>query len=161
MFLIDDDGKSLGKVSRDQALYLAYDKDCDLVLINPNGNPPVAKLMDYGKYIYNLTKQTAKQKAQSKIGEIKELRFSIKIDNHDLEVKTARIKKFIDRGDKAKVTIILKGREMMFQDRVNELLDKIRVGADASFEKPVERAGNRFSATLVKAKGKKDEIKNG
>jgi len=152
LLLIDEDGSSLGKVSRDQAMYLAFEKEVDLVLLNPNSDPPAAKLMDYGKYIYNQTKQVSKQKSQAKTSTLKEVRFSIKIDEHDLMVKTNKVKKFLEQGDKVKVTVILKGREMMFQDRASGLVDKVKVGANANLEKGIERAGNRFSAIMVKNK---------
>lgn len=131
-------------------------------MINENQNPPIARLMDYGKFLYTQQKQASKQKAQSHGPELKEVRLSVKIDTHDLEVKTNLIKKFIDRGDKVKLSIQLKGREMMFQNKVSGLLERVRADSGANFEKPLDRMGNRFSVILVKAKeGKKsDEIKN-
>lgn len=152
ILLIDDEGKSSGVVSLDQALFLAFEKELDLVLINENQNPPIARLMDYGKFLYTQQKQASKQKAQSHGQELKEVRLSVKIDTHDLEVKTSLIKKFIDRGDKVKISVQLKGREMMFQDKVRGFLEKVRVDSGANFEKPLERMGNRFSVILVKAK---------
>lgn len=146
-----------GLVSRDQALYLAYEKEYDLVLINEKTNPPIAKLMDYGKYIYNQTKQIAKQRAKAKDIEIKEIRLSIKISEHDLDVKINQAKKFLDRGDKVKVTVQLKGREMMFRDKVNPLIEKVKKEIGAVSEKAPERMGSRFFVTLTKAK---NESKN-
>lgn len=139
-------------MSLDQARYLAYEKGLDLALINENGNPPVAKLMDYGKYIYNQTKMLNKQKAKAHGSELKEVRFGIKIDSHDLEVKINKIKQFMDRGDKVKVTIQLRGREMMFRDRMVSLMEKIKSETGGQFDKPVEKMGNRFFATLSRGK---------
>jgi translation initiation factor IF-3 len=150
--LIDDEGKSLGKVGIDQALYLAYQAETDLVLINENQNPPIAKIMDYGKHLYNLKKQVAKQKAKSHDSVIKEVRMGIKIGDHDLAVKVGRIKKFFAAGDKVKVTIQLRGREMIFQDRVRALMDKIKTESGGVSENDVERMGNRFSVVLIKSK---------
>ena len=113
--------------------------------------------MDYGKYIYNQTKQISKQKAKSHGPELKEIRFGIKIDQHDLDFKIRLVKKFLERGDKVKVSVQLRGREMMFQDRVRNLIEKIKNDAGGTFEKPIERLGPRFFATITKAK---DEIKN-
>ena len=150
--MIDENGKTLGAVNRDQALYLAYQADMDLVLIGENQKPPIAKIMDYGKHLYTLQKQIAKQKAHAHEVEIKEVRMGLKIGDHDLAVKTGRIKRFFEEGDKVKVTIQLRGREMIFQNRVQDLLEKIRVETGAVYEKGMERTGNRFSAVLTKAK---------
>lgn len=150
IMLIDDEGRSEGQVSLDQARLLAYEKTLDLVLINENGNPPVAKLMDYGKYIYNQTKMLNKQKAKSHNSELKEVRFGIKIGDHDLEVKINKIKQFLEKGDKVKITIQLRGREMMFRDRMATLMEKIKTETGGTFDKPIEKMGNRFFATLSK-----------
>lgn len=131
---------------------MAYDAGIDLVLLNENQNPPLARLMDYGKYLYAQQKQAAKQKAHAHETELKEVRMGVKIGQHDLEVKEGMIKKFLERGDRVKVTIQLRGREMMFKDRVNGLLEKIRIDVHAVFEKPLERLGNRFSAILIPLK---------
>lgn len=108
--------------------------------------------MDHGKYLYNLQKQVAKQKAHSHEVEIKEVRLGIKIGDHDLEVKEARIKKFFFAGDKVKVTIQLRGREMIFQDRVRALMERIKLDTDATSEGDMGRMGNRFSAVLIQSK---------
>lgn len=157
MILIDENGQMQGQVSRDQALYLAYEKEYDLVLINEKVNPPIAKLMDYGKFLYSQTKQVAKQRAKAKDSEIKEIRLGIKISEHDLEVKINKAKKFLSSGDKVKVNIQLKGREMMFRDKVQPLIERIKNETGAVFEKTTDKMGNRFFATLKKAS---NETKN-
>ncbi len=131
---------------------MAYQAETDLVIINENQNPPVAKLMDYGKHLYTLQKQIAKQKAHAHEVEIKEVRLGVKIGDHDLLVKENRIKKFFAAGDKVKVTIQLRGREMIFQDRVRALMDRIKLETGGVAETNVERMGNRFSAVLIKSK---------
>lgn len=134
-----------------------------MALINENAKVPIVKFMDYGKFLYNQEKQIAKQKAKAHGPELKEVRFSIKIDQHDLEFKINRVKKFISRGDKVKVSVQLKGREMMFQDRVRSLIQKIKEESGGELEKPIERMGSRFFATIVKSQIKKqdkNEIKN-
>lgn len=136
---------------------MAYEKGLDLALINENGNPPVAKLMDYGKYIYNQTKMLNKQKAKSHGSELKEVRFGIKIDSHDLDVKINKIKQFMDKGDKVKITIQLRGREMMFRDRMADLMEKIKTETGGEYDKPVEKMGNRFFATLSRGKAKENK----
>lgn len=155
--LIDESGQSHGLTSRDQALFLAQEKEVDLVLINEKANPPIAKLMDYGKFIYNQEKQIAKQKAKTKDIEIKEIRFGMKISDHDLSVKINKAKKFFDLGDKVKVTVQLRGREMMFRDKVNQIIERFKNESGGTYEKPIERLGNRFFAILTKGK---NETKN-
>lgn len=150
----------LGVVSRDQALYLAFEKGYDLILLSENQNPPLAKLMDYGKHLYNQQKQTAKQKAHSHGGDLKEIRLGIKIGEHDLQVKINRIKKFLQEGNKVKVTVQLKGREMMFAQKVPDLLEKVRQMSESEFETAVERLGNRFSLNLIQSKKGKNETEN-
>lgn len=131
---------------------MAYQAETDLVLINEHQNPPIAKIMDHGKYLYNLQKQIAKQRAHAHEVEVKEVRLGVKIGDHDLKVKEDRIKKFFAAGDKVKVTIQLRGREMIFQDRVRALMDKIKLDTGGTSETNVERMGNRFSAVLIKSK---------
>lgn len=150
--LIDEEGVALGKVSRDQALYLAHDAGLDLVMLNANQVPPLAKIMDYGKHLYAQQKQESKQKAHAHQTELKEVRLGIKIGDHDLEVKEAQIIKFLARGDRVKVSLQLRGREMMFRDRVATFLEKIRIDTGSIFERPLERLGNRFSTILIKSK---------
>jgi len=128
-----------------------------LALINENARPPIAKLMDYGKFIYDQTKQVAKQKAKAHGPELKEVRFGIKIDEHDLEVKTNQVRRFLERGDKVKISVQLKGREMMFRQKAFDLIGKIKKDVNGAFEKPVERMGNRFFATITR---EKNETKN-
>lgn len=143
-------------MSLDQAFFLAYDAGLDLVQVN-SADPPVVKIIDYGKYRYAQEKQESKQKVKSKAPEIKEIRISLKISEHDLDFKTKQAKKFLADGDKVKVVVKLMGREMMFASRVREVLDNFKNLSDGEFEGPVEKMGSRFSAIL---KGKKDETKN-
>jgi translation initiation factor IF-3 len=150
--LIDEEGQQQGLVSRDQALYLAIEKEFDLVLINERANPPIAKLMDYGKYLYNQGKQVAKQRAKTKDIEIKEIRLSIKISEHDLDVKINQAKRFLDAGDKVKISVQLKGREMMFREKVPKLIDRIKTETNGILEKPIDKMGSRFFAILGRAK---------
>lgn len=112
--------------------------------------------MDYGKYRYAQEKQESRQKVKSKAPEIKEIRLSIKIDPHDLDFKTKQAQKFLKNGDKVKVALKLIGREMMFTNRVNEVLENFKTLAGGEFEGPIERMGNRFSIIIRK----KDETKN-
>lgn len=153
MFLIDENGKSQGAVSLDQALYLAHEAELDLVKVN-NSNPPVVKIMDYGKYRYAQEKQESRQKVKSKGPEIKEIRLSMKINPHDFDFKVKMAQKFLEDGDKVKVAMKLMGREMMFSSRAKEILENFRQNAQGEFEGPIEKMGNRFSVIL---RGKTNE----
>ena len=102
--------------------------------------------------MYNQEKQLSKQKARTHNQETKEIRLGAKISEHDLLVKVNRAKKFFEQGDKVKVTVILRGREMAFKFKVPELLEKVRKEVNGTFEKSIEKMGNRFSVILVKGK---------
>lgn len=132
-----------------------------MALINERINPPIGKLLDYGKYLYNQEKQLSKQKAKTHAQEIKEIRLGVKISEHDLQVKVNQTKKFFERGDKVKLTVILRGREMAFRFKVPELLERVRKEVNGTFEKQIEKMGNRFSVTMMKNNEKeKSEAKN-
>jgi translation initiation factor IF-3 len=109
--LIGSDGEQLGVFPTPQALAFAEDKELDLVLIAPNGEPPVCKIMDYGKYRFELIKREKEQRKNQKIVELKEVRLSATIDRHDLEIKAKNCEKFLKAGDKVKVSIRFKGRQ--------------------------------------------------
>ncbi len=165
MFLIDANGVACGVVNIDQALYLAFEEGLDLVEVNPNSNPPVTKIMDYGKYRYAQEKQESKQKSKSKGPELKEIRLGLKINQHDLNFKIKQAQKFLEDGNKVKLTVKLVGREMMFAGRVHDLVNNFTSRAQAEPETKIERLGNRFSTIIVRKKKEipedKDETKNG
>jgi len=112
--LIDSDGTQLGIVSSKDAQKLAHEKKLDLVMIAPTANPPVCKILDYGKYRYELQKKEKEAKKKQKIMTIKEIRLSPNIESHDLNVKATNANKFLKNGDKVKVTLRFRGREMGF-----------------------------------------------
>jgi len=132
-------------------LYLAYEAGLDLVQVS-SANPPVTKIMDYGKYRYAQGKLESRQKVKSKGPEIKEIRISLKIDHHDLNVKAMLAQRFLKDGDKVKVAVKLIGREMMFQERVRKVLEDFQKISGGEFEGSIERMGSRFSTILVPAK---------
>lgn len=148
VFLISNDGRVYGKVSLDQALFLAFDRGVDLMEINGNINPPVCKLQDYGKYLYEKAKQIQKQRSKQKGSELKEIKLSINIGEHDLQVKEKRAQEFINEGDKVKVFMVLRGREMMFRDKVSAIFNKFKDDIGLEFESPISHQGNRFSVML-------------
>lgn len=148
--MIDENGQSLGVVSRDQALVLALAANLDLVIVNPSAEPPVAKVIDYGKFRYLKQKQESRQKSKTKGPEIKEIRLSLKIDPHDLAFKIQRAKKFLASGDKVKVTVKLIGREMAFKQRAYEIIERFQNETESQRESSTEKMGNRFFAVLTK-----------
>ena len=101
--LIDEDGSQIGVVSKDEALDKAYDRQLDLVLMSPNAKPPVARIMDYGKFKYDQEKKAKENKKKQKTTQTKETRFSLNIEDHDLATKANQTKKFLNNGDKVKV----------------------------------------------------------
>lgn len=150
VFLISENGRAYGKVSLDQALFLAYDKGIDLLEINPSIQPPVCKLQDYGKFLYERSKQIQKQRAKQKNSELKEIKLSINIGDHDLKVKEKRALEFINSGDKVKIFMVLRGREMMFKDKVKDVMNRFKDDIGLDFAEPVNYQGNRFSVMLKK-----------
>ncbi len=110
--LVGPDGEQLGMMSSSEALDVAYQKNLDLVLIAPKAEPPVCKVMDYGKYKFELAKRDKEARKNQKTINIKELRISASIDEHDFETKLNHAKKFLKDGDKVKVSIRFRGREI-------------------------------------------------
>lgn len=110
--VIADDGEQLGIMSSAQALKLAEEKELDLVMIAPAAKPPVCKIMDYGKYRFELAKKEKEARKNQRIVEIKEIRLSLNIDTHDFETKVGHAIRFLSSGDRVKVSIRLRGREM-------------------------------------------------
>jgi len=122
--LIDEKGENHGIIPTSKALQMAEDADLDLVLISPNQNPPVAKILDYGKYKYELAKKAKEAKKKQHIVEIKEVKMRYKIDVHDYEVRLKSTKKFISQGNKVKVVVMLRGREMQHSHLAFELAQR-------------------------------------
>ncbi len=123
--LIDQDGENAGVVSPDEAIEMAEEVGLDLVEISPGASPPVCKIMDFGRFKYEQQKKAAEAKKKQKIIEIKEVKFRPNIDTHDYDVKMRSVTKFLGEGDKVKVTLRFRGREMAHQERGRELLTKI------------------------------------
>jgi translation initiation factor IF-3 len=103
-------------LSREEALSIAREHDLDLVEISPNTDPPVAKIVDWGKYNYQKTKQLQKSKRNAKAVELKQMRFGLKISDHDLGVKLNKVKGFLEAGHKVKLTIVYRGRELAHKE---------------------------------------------
>ena len=147
--MIDDTGAQAGVLSNAEAQALAQDKGLDLVEVSPNAEPPVARVMDYGKYKYEQEKQQKQQK-KSRAGQVKEIRLSMKIGAHDLEYRMKNARKFLDEGNKVKLNVMMKGREnanpRLAMERVKEfaaLLEGTRIEQEPS------RAGRSISVVVT------------
>jgi len=125
MRVIDENGQQLGILSRTEALQLATDRELDLVEISPDANPPVVKIVDWGKYNYQRTKQLQKNKRNTKVLDLKQMRFGLKISDHDLGVKMRKVTDFLEAGHKVKLTIVYRGRELAHKELGFKLADKV------------------------------------
>ena len=123
--LIADDGEQHGVVTPEEGLRIAQEKGLDLVEISPNAVPPVCKIMDYGRYKFESAKKQQKARQNQKQVLVKEMTMRPKIDTHDLQVKAGHIRRFLERGDRVKVTIRFRGREMAHTHMGRALLDKV------------------------------------
>ena len=124
--LIDDTGNNRGVVAFFDALAIAEESGLDLVEIVPNATPPVCKILDYGKFRFLEQKKAAEARKKQKVVEIKEIKLRPGIDNHDYETKMKAVRRFFDEGDKVKITLRFRGREMAHQDLGMKLLERVR-----------------------------------
>jgi translation initiation factor IF-3 len=149
--LIDADGHNLGPTKINDALQAAEDAGLDLVEIAPNSSPPVCKLLDYGKYKYQSQKKAAEARKNQKIVEVKEIKMRPNIDDHDYDVKMKAMRRFFDEGDKVKVTLRFRGREMAHQDLGLKLLVKVReeVSTLAKVESDPSLEGRQMTMVLA------------
>jgi len=130
--LIDQDGEMMGVMGARDAMLRAYAVGLDLVEISPNADPPVCKILDYGKFKYEQQKKRNEAKKKQKVIEIKEIKVRPNIDENDYQVKMRAMKSFIEEGDKVKVTLRFRGREMAHQDLGVKVLERIRADMDAA-----------------------------
>jgi len=123
--VIDEEGNQLGILSRTEALQMAMERELDLVEISPDANPPVVKIVDWGKYNYQRTKQQQKNKRNTKVLDLKQMRFGLKISDHDLGVKMRKVTDFLEAGHKVKLTIFYRGRELAHKELGFKLADRV------------------------------------
>ena len=126
VLLIDSSGEKKGNIPTPQAIEISKEQGLDLVEISPKTNPPVCKVMDYGKYKYESQKKANQAKKKQKTIDIKEIKLRPNIDVHDYQVKMRSVPKFLNEGDKVKITLRFRGREMAHQDRGADLLQKVK-----------------------------------
>ena len=123
--VISEKGDMVGVLETRDAIKMAFDQGLDLVEVSPNASPPVCKIIDYGKYKYQLQKKQAEAKKKQKTFEVKEVKLRHGIEDHDYSVKLKSIQRFLSEGDKVKITLRFKGREMTYQQRGMDVLKKL------------------------------------
>ncbi len=123
--VIGSDGGQVGILPIAEALRIAENENLDLVEVSPDARPPVCKIMDHGKYKYELTKKKQEAKRKQKSTQIKEIKVRPKTDDHDLATKVRHVEKFIKNNDKVKITLVFRGREVMLREQANAVLEKV------------------------------------
>ena len=159
--LIDEDGTSLGVQSLFSALQKSREAGLDLVEISPNNNPPVAKIMDFGRFKYEQDKKDKENRSHSKQLEDKEIRLSARIGEHDLQVKAAKAKNLSEKGHKINVSLRMRGRENIFADRAIDVIKKFADLSEMDLAEEPKKMGNQIRVNLTKRKIKNsnNEIK--
>ena len=149
--VIDSHGSQLGLMSSKDALAKAFEKDLELVLIAPNATPPVCKIMDYGKYCFEQAKREKEARKNQKVVDIKEIRLGLSIDTHDFETKGNHAKKFLQSGDKVKVSIRFRGRELGHPEIGTEIMQRFAEYCSevAVVEKPAKMEGRNMFMFLA------------
>lgn len=152
--LIGADGEQIGVMSSKEAYFKAKDAGLDLVKISPNAKPPVCKIVDYGKYRYEQTRKAKEAKKKQKTVETKEIRLSPNIDTNDLNTKVNQTKKFLQKGNKIKVSLRFRGREMAHKDVGREILDSFydQLKDIAVVDKPAKMEGRSMVMILSATK---------
>ncbi len=155
--VIDEQGEKRGVMKLDDALDLAYEKKLDLVLVAPNVEPPVCKIMNYGKYKFEQTKREKEAKKKQKVLEVKEIRITPNIEQHDFEFKVKNARKFIEDGNKVKITVRFRGRELNYvklgEDNLNKFIEALSDVASPE-KKAVLEGKNMFIILAKKAESK-------
>jgi len=152
--IINDEGENLGVFSTKTALGMAQEQELDLVEINPKAVPPIAKIVPFAHFKYQKEKEARKQKTNSHVSEIKGVRISMRIGQHDLDIRRLQAEKFLNRGDKVKIELILKGRDraqsQIGYDVVKAFADLIKQTVNIRFEQEPTRQGTRINAIITK-----------
>lgn len=139
-------------LSRAEALRAAEEAGLDLVEVSPNTDPPVARIVDWGKYNYQKTKQAQKNRQKSKTLDLKQMRVGLKIGEHDLDVKLRKVKEFLEAGHKVRITVIYRGRELAHKELGYQLAERIQglLGEDIVTDQPPQFAGRMLSFVVRK-----------
>lgn len=144
--LIDENGEQLGVVDTDRALDMAYDKNLDLVLISSKGDNAVAKIMDYGKFVYEQSKREREARKNQQVTSVKEVQIKLTTEEHDTNVKVRNAIRFLENGDRVRVVIRFRGREMAFQNQGYEVMEDFveRVGDTCRIDKRPSMEGRHM-----------------
>lgn len=150
MRVIGANGDQLGILSRSEALKVAEEAGVDLVEISPNADPPVVKVIDWGKYQYQKMKELQKNRKNAKTAELKQMRMGLKIGANDLDIKLRKIREFLADGHKVKILVVFRGREMAHQELGYVMIDRIvaLLEADAILEQKPQMAGRNLSIVV-------------
>ena len=156
--LIDEEGGQTGIVSTREALELAKERDLDLVEVSPNANPPVCKILNYGKYRFEQEKKLRDSRKNQKALKIKEIRMQPKIGSGDLDTKAKHVQEFLDEGNKVKVTIRFRGRELAHTELGYDVLNEVlkRLTSAYNIDKPAAMDGRNMSMTISSKVAKKE-----
>lgn len=154
VMVIDDEGNQLGVMDTYKARQLAGERELDLIEVSPLAQPPVCRILDFGAYQYQQEKKERKQKSKQKKVEVKGIRLTLKIGPHDLDLRKNQALKFLEKGNKVKVELILRGRERAHADRARKIIESFQATLSEevvlSSEQSLERQGNRLSMLLGK-----------
>ncbi len=166
MRVVGEDGKQLGIMPTVQALRIARERNLDLVEVAPNANPPVCRIMDYGKFKYEQTRKEKENKKNQKVIEIKEIKIRPNIEEHDYQVKLRKIREFLEKGYKVRLIILFKGRQLIYKEWGDKLLERILRDIEdlGGVEKQSPLIGTSMITMLVPKKFVKkvvlEEVKN-
>ena len=154
MRVIDDEGKQIGILQPFEALKMAREKNLDLVEVSPTAQPPVCRIMDFGKYLYEQDKKERAAKKHQKVITVKEVKFRINVDEHDYEFKKNHVLRFLEDGDKVKATIFFRGREMTHTNLGRQILERLikDIGDKGIVEFRPRMEGNTLHAILAPKK---------
>ncbi len=154
MRLVDEEGEAAGVVSLEEALKRAEAAGMDLVEVSPTAKPPVAKIIDYGKFLYQKEKKLKEARKKQKVVEIKEMKFTPRIDVHDYSYRVKRVVEFLEKGDKVKITIRFRGREMAHTELGFNVIDRIKIEVKdvCTIEKNAKLEGRNITMVLAPLK---------
>jgi len=152
--VIDENGEALGVISTSDALKRAQENELDLVEVSPKADPPVCKILDWSHFKYQKEKEVKKQRAQSKEVDVKGIRLSPRIGEHDFNVRLDRAKKFMERGDKIRIEIVMRGREKAHADVARDVVAKFTEQLKETYplrvEQPITKQGGRLTTILAR-----------
>jgi len=152
VLVIDENDENLGEMDTKKAIALARERELDLIEVQPKANPPITKFVDHGQYQYEQEKHWQKQKARQKKVEIKGIRISFRISDHDKEIRRAQAQKFISQGHKVKIDVVLRGREKAYVQQAKRNMEDFAssIGEETYIEQPFTKQGGRLSLVVSK-----------